>query len=170
MFKIDYKTVPENCLASDRTEDLSSDMAVYCDTVYGDILITVNDSEYGCIYDIPSDEDYGNTVLDHWFGNLIEACIELEQGTQYTIKEPESSAVSMSFKKYGDTDVLVSLIAAEETEWTEKIEYTELANEVINKTGKLIRELCGFNARLAESAVVAGINRKLIELKKELNI
>lgn len=169
MFTIDYKTVPENCLASNITDDLSADMAVHCDTIYGDLLITVNGSKYGCIYDIPSEIDYGDTVLDYWFSKLLEACIVLKHETNYIIKEIECPNLYLSFEKDENSNLLVSCFNSDGVKWTETTEYSEFAAEVVNKTKKFINELCIFNNSLADSSVIKNINSKLIQLEQVLN-
>ena len=92
MFKIEYKIIYENCLASDVYYDYYSETVDYfdaVDTVYGDILITVNNSSYGYIFDKPVKTDrediYGDTVIDVWFKNLLKACIALNSVTEYSI-------------------------------------------------------------------------------------
>ena len=169
MVTIDYKTVLDNCLSSDMTDDFSSDMAAYCDTVYGDILITVNGSEYGCIYDIPSEIDYGDTVLDYWFSELLEACIVLKHETKYIIKEIECPSLYLIFEKDGNSSLLVSCYSSDGIKWTEKTEYSELAAEVIRIVKKFTNELCKFNKKLADSAVISTMNSKLIKLEQEFN-
>lgn len=102
MFKIEYKIIYENCLVSNVYDDHCPDTADYfdtVDTVYGDILITVNNSRYGGIYDIPAEMDYGDTCLCVWFPKLLEACIALYGGTEYRIEETECLDLVLCFEK-----------------------------------------------------------------------
>lgn len=171
MFKIEYKTIYENCLASDVYDKYYPDIEDYFDTVntvYGDIKITVNNSQYGGIYDIPAEMDYGDTVLEHWFDELIEACIVLNSRAEYRIREIECEDVFLCFEKNENADLSVTYLCRGKTEWTEKISYKEFSYEVIRKAQKFIDDLCGYNERMAFSPVVSRIKNKLDELKKEI--
>ncbi|MCM1024615.1 MAG: hypothetical protein NC395_11250 [Prevotella sp.] len=170
MFNIEYKIVYENCLSSDMYYDYSPDIPDYFDTVgtvYGDILITANGSRYGGIYDVPAETDYGDTVLDYWFEQLLEACAALNAGTEYTAAEPECRDVYLRFHKNGNTDLTVENSTGNKTEWTETVRYSEFVSEVISKSQKFIDGLCGYNARMANSKVVMRIKAKLVRLKKQ---
>lgn len=171
MFKIEYKLIYENCLVSAVYDDYSPDIEDYFDTVntvYGDIMITVNNSQYGGIYDIPAEMDYGDTCLCAWFSNLLEACIELYSGTEYKIKEIECEDVFLRLNKNESGDLYVKYLSRGKTEWTETISYKEFSDEVIRTTQKLIDDLCGYNERMAYSPVVLRIKNKLDKLKKEI--
>ncbi len=171
MFKIEYKTIYENCLASDVYDEYYPDIEDYFDTVNtvcGDIKITVNNSQYGGIYDIPAEMDYGDTCLCVWFPKLLEACIALNSGTEYRIKEIECEDVFLCFNKNGSKDLSVTYLCRGETEWSETISYKEFSDEVICKAQKFIDELCGYNERMAYSPVISRIKNKLDELKKEI--
>ena len=172
MFKIEYKTVKDS-LVSNVYDDYYPDIADYFDTVgtvYGDILITVNNSSYGCIFDIPAETDddysYGDTCLCVWFPKLLEACIALYSGTEYRIEEPECYHVVLCFEKNENTDLSVTHLCRDKTEWTETISYKEFADEVICKSQRFIDDLCGYNERMAYSPVVSRLNDKIAELKK----
>ena len=171
MFKIEYKTIYENCLASDVYDEYYPDIEDYFDTVntvYGDIKITVNNSQYGGIYDIPAEIDYGDTCLCVWFLKLLEACIVLHSGTEYRIREIECEDVFLCFKKNENTDLSVTYLCRGKTEWTETIGYKEFSDEVICKAQKFVDDLCVYNGRMAFSPVVSRIKNKLDELKKEI--
>lgn len=175
MFKIDYKVVYDGCLASDVYFDYYAEIEDYfdaIDTVYGDILITVNNSRYGYIFDVPSKTDpedtYGDTVLDVWFNKLLEACTELYSGTEYKIKEPECSDVFLSLKKNERGDLYVSYLSGGKTNWTEIISYKEFADEVLYKTKMFIDDLCEYNERIAYSPVVTWLAEKLEKLEKDM--
>lgn len=171
MFKIEYKTVYKNCLSSDVYYEYSPDIKNYfntVNTVYGDILITVNNSQYGGIYDILTEMDYGDTVLDYWFEQLLEACIVLHGGTEYKIREIECADAFLRLNKNESGDLSVTYLSGGKTEWTEIISYKEFADEVICKSQKLIDDLCGYNERMSYSPVASKIKNKLGELKKKI--
>lgn len=170
MFKIEYKIIYENCLSSDVYYEYSSDIPDYFDTVgtaYGDILITVNNSHYGAIYDIPAEDDYGDTVLDVWFCNLLDACSALRLGREYRIAEIESLDAFLYFEKNENDRLTVTSLTGGKTEWKETVSCEEFAVEVISAAEKFIGGLCAFNERMAHSKVVSSIKNKLDKLKKE---
>lgn len=171
MFKIEYKLIYENCLASDVYDEYYPEIKDYFDTVntvYGDIKITVNNSQYGGIYDIPAEMDYGDTVLDHWFDKLIETCIVLHSGTENKIREVECDDVFLCINKNESGDLSIKYLSGGKTEWTETISYKEFFDEVICKAQKFIDDLCGYNERMTYSPVVSRMKNKLDELKKEI--
>ena len=171
MFKIECKTIYENCLASDVYDEYYPDIVDYFDTVntvYGDIKITVNASQYGDIYYITDEMDYGDTCLCVWLQKLLEACIVLHSGTEYRIREIECEDVFLCFEKNENADLSVTYLCRGKTEWTETISYKEFFDEVICKAQKFIDDLCGYNGRMAYSPVVSRIKAKLAELKKEI--
>lgn len=174
MFKIEYKMY-ENCLASDVYYDFYPEIEDYfdaVDTVYGDILITVNNSQYGGISDIPfkmdREDTYGDTVLDVWFNRLLKACIALQSGTEYRVNEVECSDVFLYLHKNESGSLTVSYVSGGKTNWTEAISYKEFADEVILKAEKFIDDLCGYNERIEYSPVVSWLTDKLEELKKDM--
>lgn len=173
MFKIEYKTVYESCLASDAYYELYPDVDYFdaVDTVYGDILITVNNSRYGGISDISFKMDredvYGDTVLDVWLGELLEACIALYSGTEYRVKEIECADVFLCLNKNGSW-VSVTYLNGNKTEWTEIISYEDFYREVILTAQRFINDLCGYDERMEYSDVVLRIEDKLDKLEYEL--
>lgn len=167
MFKIKYKMY-ESCLVSNVYDDYYPDIKDYFDTVgtvYGDILITANKSKYGCIFE-GCDYDYGETVLDVWFNELLNACIALYSGTVYRIREIECDDVFLYLNKTKNDGLSVSYLSRGKSEWTETLSCTEFTDEVIRASEKFIGDLCGYNERMTYSPVVSHIKDKLIELKK----
>ena len=175
MFKIEYKIIYENCSISEAYHEIYPEIVDYfdaVDAVYGDILITVNNSQYGGISDIPTkmdyDDTYGDTVLDVWFEKLIEACMELYGGTECRIEEPDCSDVFLCFNKNKNGGLSVSYLSGDKTIWTETISYTEFVKEVICKAQRFIDDLCEYTERIAYAPLVSWLTDKLEELKKDM--
>ena len=116
MIHISYKIIFDDEFA---VQDIPYE---YDDTIYGDIIIKINNSTYY----------HKETVLDHWFNELIKMIKETKSNSIYQIKEIENWWDVLLFKKI-NSQIFTAYIKDEKIVWQEKISFIDFQNEVTEK-------------------------------------
>lgn len=144
MVKIEYK------IEFFEDDDPATIPYEYNDTIYGDIIIYINNSVYS----------HMSSVLDYWINKLFEAVECLKSNSDFTIKEIENSWDYLNFKKQ-DEQVTISWLSDEAVKWREEIGYDEFAAEVVRVINEFANELCEFDIRFKNSLVVTRLIQRL---------
>lgn len=144
MVKIEYK------IEFFEDDDPATIPYEYNDTIYGDIIICINNSVYS----------HMSSVLDYWINKLLEAVECLKSNSDFTIKEIENSWDYLDFKKQ-DEQVTVSWLSDEAVKWLEEIDYDEFAAEVVRVINEFANELYEFDIRFKNSLVVTRLIQRL---------
>lgn len=108
MIRIDFNIIFDY---EDPNEDIPFE---YDDTIYGDIILKVNNSVY----------EYEESVLDYWIGGFLKAVSHFECNSEYFTDEHENSRDHIKSKPE-KSEISVKYVTCDNVVWTKEVEYAE---------------------------------------------
>lgn len=148
MINISYKIIFDDEFA---TKDIPYE---YDDTIYGDIIIKINNSTYY----------HEETVLDHWFNEFIQMIKEIKNNEIYSVKEIENWWDVLIFKK-NKQKLFTSYVKDKKIIWQEEISFIDFKKEVVRVVNNFLLDLCEFNQEFKKSTVVSKMTSRIAAIE-----